>query len=138
MTWRDDVARLRQLDPKHILIMCVANSARSQMAEGLARSLAPEDVRISSAGSYPWSVNPLAIEALSEIGLDISGQVSQGVEEFEGEIVDVVITLCAEEVCPAWLGEAEHFHWPQRDPQDLDDFRAVRDELKRRLELIFS
>lgn len=133
MTWRDDVARLRQLDPGHILIMCVANSARSQMAEGLARSLAPEGVRISSAGSYPWPVNPLAIEALSEIGLDMSGHVSQSVEEFQGEIVDVVITLCAEEVCPTWLGEAEHFHWPLRDPQDLDDFRAVRNELRRRM-----
>ncbi|MBC8367721.1 arsenate reductase ArsC [bacterium] len=137
MTWRDDIVRLHQLAPKHILFMCVANSARSQMAEGLARSLAPEELRVSSAGSYPWTVNPLAIDALAEIGIDISDHESKSVADLEGEVVDVVITLCAEEVCPTWLGEAEHFHWPQRDPQDLDDFRAVRDELKRRFETWF-
>ncbi len=137
MTWREDIDRLRAADPKHILFMCVANSARSQMAEGLARALAPEDVKISSAGSYPWTVNPLAIEALDEIGIDISDHVSTSVDEIEGSDVDAVITLCAEEVCPIWLGNCTRVHWPQRDPQDLDDFRAVRDELRRRFEAWF-
>ncbi len=138
MTWREDIERLRAVAPKHILFMCVANSARSQMAEGLARTMAPSKVKISSAGSYPWTVNPLAVEALDEIGIDISGHASTSVDEFEGEGVDVVITLCAEEVCPVWLGEAERVHWPMRDPQDLDDFRAVRDELRRRFEVWFG
>jgi len=133
MTWRDDIKRLRAAAPKHILFMCVANSARSQMAEGLARSIAPADVKISSAGSYPWAVNPLAVEALAEISIDISANESKSVDEIDAAGVDAVITLCAEEVCPAWLGEALHAHWPLRDPQDMDDFRAGRDELRRRL-----
>lgn len=133
MTWRNDITRLRAAAPMHILFMCVANSARSQMAEGLARSLAPAGVKISSAGSYPWTVNPLAIEALTEIDLDISRSESKSVDEIDAEDVDAVITLCAEEVCPAWLGEAMHVHWPLRDPQDCDDFRSVRDELRRRI-----
>jgi len=118
--------------------MCVANSARSQMAEGLARALAPAGVEISSAGSYPWRVNPLAVEAMAEVGIDISGQESKSVDAIDGDDVDAVLTLCAEEVCPAWLGEAERAHWPLRDPKDLEDFRAVRDELRRRIAALFD
>ena len=80
---------------------CVANSARSQMAEGIARSLAPTDVKISSAGSAPSKVNSLAVRVLAEIGIDATGQRSKSVNDIPPDDVDAVITLCAEEVCPS-------------------------------------
>jgi arsenate reductase len=142
--WEADAALLREAAPRHILFLCVANSARSQLAEGIARSLAPPGVRISSAGSVPTSVRPQAVEVLREVGIDISGQRSKGVGEIEGP-VDAVITLCAEEVCPVWLESARRLHWGLPDPaavegsdlERLDAFRATRDELLRRLRVLF-
>jgi len=124
-----------------VLFLCVANSARSQMAEGIARSLAGDRVPIQSAGSAPSGVNPLAARVLSEIGIDISGQRSKSVGEIDRAAVDTVITLCAEEVCPVYLGGARRLHWPLPDPagrggseeESLERFRAVRDELRRRI-----
>ena len=144
--WKADAAALRAAPPKHLLFLCVANSARSQMAEGIARSLAPSSTRISSAGSKPSQVNPLAIAALREIGLDLSGHHSKSVEEIPREGVDAVITLCAEEVCPVWLGQARRYHWGLPDPagagkddaEQLQSFRDVRDELRRRLSVVFG
>jgi arsenate reductase len=115
------------------------------MAEGIARSLASAGTRVSSAGSVPTSLRPEAVAALAEIGIDISGQRSKGVDEVEGP-VDAVITLCAEEVCPVWLGPARRLHWGLPDPaaaggspeERLDAFRAVRDELIRRLAVLFG
>lgn len=125
-----------------ILFLCVANSARSQMAEGLARQLLP-GLRIQSAGSRPSRVNPYALEALAEEGIDASAQTSKSVQDIDPATVDLVITLCAEEVCPAFLGRAERLHWPIPDPASDDPaltpedlrarFRAGRDELRRRL-----
>lgn len=143
--WLLEVAVLRSLEPRHVLFLCVANSARSQLAEGIARSLAPEGVRVSSAGSEPTSVRPEAVEVLREIGIDISDQRSKGMEEVERP-VDTVITLCAEEACPAWLERAWRLHWPLADPaaargepeERLDAFRRVRDELRRRLGALFG
>lgn len=143
--WRSEAAALRALRPRHILFLCVANSARSQMAEGIARSLAPPGVTISSAGSEPASVRPLAIAVLKEIGIDISGHRSKGLEAVDAGSVDAVITLCAEEVCPAFLGKAHRVHWGLPDPAAaegneetrLDAFRSVRDELRRRLKALF-
>jgi arsenate reductase len=144
--WKADAAQLRASPPSHLLFLCVANSARSQMAEGIARSLAPASTRISSAGSKPSRVNPLAIAALREIGVDITGHASKSVEEIPREGVDAVITLCAEEVCPVWLGKAARYHWGLPDPagagandaQQLQAFRDVRDELRRRLSVVFG
>src|ERR671937_1258090 len=102
--WRADAEALRAMRPRHILFLCVANSARSQMAEGIARSLAPESVRISSAGSKPSNVSPFAIRALDEIGIDIRGHRSKSVDDIDPADVDAVITLCDEEVCPIFLG----------------------------------
>lgn len=124
-----------------LLFLCVANSARSQMAEGIARSLAGDRVPIQSAGSAPSWVNPLAVRTLSEIGIDISGQRSKSVDEIDREAVGIVITLCAEEVCPLYLGAARRLHWPLLDPAGHDEaeetslarFREVRDELRRRI-----
>jgi protein-tyrosine-phosphatase len=136
---------LRALAPRHILFLCVANSARSQLAEGIARSLAPVGVTISSAGSEPGVLNPLAVRALAELGLGSAGQRSKGVDEVAADTVDAVITLCAEEVCPAWLGPAHRVHWGLPDPASaaggeearLDAFRQVRDELRLRLARLF-
>ena len=144
--WRTEAAELRAMQPRHILFLCVANSARSQMAEGIARSLAPQGVTVSSAGSAPAPVRPQAIRVLNEIGIDISGHRSKGLESIDAGSVDAVITLCAEEVCPVFLGKAHRVHWGLPDPARvigteetlLDAFRSVRDELRRRLEVLFG
>lgn len=124
-----------------LLFLCVANSARSQMAEGIARQLAGDSLRVQSAGSQPSRLNPLAAAALAEIGVDSSAQRSKSVDEIDPATVDTVITLCAEEVCPVFLGAARRLHWPLPDPAghvesaaaSLERFRAVRDELRSRL-----
>jgi arsenate reductase len=116
------------------------------MAEGIARSLAPQGVRVSSAGSSPAPVRPQAIRVLNEIGIDISGYRSKGVESIDAGSVDAVITLCAEEVCPVFLGKAHRVHWGLPDPAGitgpeesrLNAFRSVRDELLRRLKVLFG
>ncbi len=143
--WHVESALLRATAPKHVLFLCVANSARSQLGEGIGRSLAPGDVRISSAGSAPTSVRPQAVEVLQEIGIDITGHRSTGLDEVERP-VDAVITLCAEEVCPVWLEDARRLDWALPDPagvegseeQQLEAFRAVRDELLMRLGVLFG
>lgn len=126
-----------------VLFLCVANSARSQMAEGLARRLFGRRVAVASAGSRPSRVNPYAIEALAEVGIDLAGHHSKSVEDIERDGVELVITLCAEEVCPVWLGAARRLHWPLPDPATDDPtvtpdalrarFRAARDAILARL-----
>ena len=126
---------------KGILFLCVANSARSQMAEGIARSIAPAGIRVWSAGSSPSRVRPEAIAVLREIGVDISNHRSKAVAEVPVSEVDTVITLCAEEVCPVHLGSARRIHWGLPDPaaalgsdeRRLAAFREIRDELRRRI-----
>ena len=130
---------------KHILFMCVANSARSQMAQGLARAMAPADVKISSAGSTPTSVRPEAIAALSLKGIDISAHFSKTVDDIDTESVTTVITLCANEVCPVFLRAVEQIHWGLPDPaavdaslkERLEAFCSVRDEIERLLKDYF-
>jgi protein-tyrosine-phosphatase len=137
--WIEDVARLRTAHPRGVLFLCVANSARSQMAEGIARSLVPPGTGVWSAGSRPTGVRPEAVAVLAEIGLDISHHRSKAVAEVPADRVDTVITLCGEEECPLFLGNARRVHWGLPDPaaapaeQRLDAFRSVRDELRRRL-----
>jgi protein-tyrosine-phosphatase len=127
--------------PRDILFLCVNNSARSQMAEGIARFLAPASVRVSSAGSRPTEVHPLAVQALKEIGIDISGQSAKGLDAIDKESVDLVITLCADQVCPYFPGRVEQLHWPLDDPAEahnLDAYRRTRDELNIRLKRLFQ
>ena len=94
---------------------------------------------MQSAGSSPSRVHPLAIQAMAEIGIDITAQHSKSVDAIDPATVDLVITLCAEEVCPVYLGKAERRHWPLPDPAAiagdtaLDGFRQVRDELAQRI-----
>ncbi len=127
-----------------VLFLCVANSARSQMAEGLARELLPE-ARVASAGSAPGaSVQPLAVRAMAERGIDISRHRPKGIHSLDAdflESLDYVITLCAEEVCPVVPGRARRVHWPILDPAAqagdeaarLEAYRRARDEIASRL-----
>lgn len=145
LSWEAEAAELRTLRPRHFLFLCVANSARSQMAEGIARSLAPASVKISSAGSAPSKVSPLAIRVLAELGIDATAQYSKSVNDIPRDDVGAVITLCAEEECPVFLGKARRYHWGLPDPGGTGDeaaklasFRAVRDELRRRLAVVFA
>lgn len=130
-----------------LLFLCVANSARSQLAEGLARALFGTTVRVQSAGSRPSRVHPNAIAVMREVGIDIdidiAQQHSKSVDAIDPSTVQLVITLCAEEVCPVWPGRIARLHWPLPDPATsdpsvspdamLDRFRAARDEIRRRL-----
>lgn len=128
-----------------ILFLCVANSARSQIAEALARRLAPPGVRVFSAGSEPGTINPLAVQVLREAGVDTSTQHSKGLDAVPLDDVDLVVTLCAEEVCPLFPRPVRKLHWPLADParaagtdaERLAAFRAVRDELAARLPALF-
>lgn len=127
-----------------LLFLCVANSARSQMAEGLARTLFNDRISVQSAGSEPSTVNPYAVEVMRELGVDLGSHRSKSVQTISPETVGTVITLCAEEVCPLFLGNVRRLHWPLPDPASQDPaisrdellrrFRSVRDELKARLE----
>jgi arsenate reductase (thioredoxin) len=127
-----------------ILFLCVANSARSQMAEGLARARFGDAVRVQSAGSDAAGVNPIAVKVLAELGIDISAQTSKTVDKIDPTTVDTVVTLCAEEVCPVYLAKARRVHWPLPDPtagggseeEQVERFRKTRDELKRRIETL--
>jgi protein-tyrosine-phosphatase len=137
--WKQDADELRARHPKHILFICYANSARSQMAEGIARSLAPQGVRISSAGSIAARVHPLSIQALSEIGIDISANHSKCISELDLGDIDAVITLCSDEACALFPDQAVQLHWPLPDPsRTLDGFRQVRDELLKRIRYLFA
>jgi arsenate reductase len=128
---------------KGVLFLCVANSARSQMAEGIARTLLPDGVKVWSAGSRPTRVRPEAIAVLREIGIDIAGHHAKAVSDIPAAQVDTVITLCGEEECPVFLGQATRLHWGLPDPaapdatanhdEVLARFRAVRDELRGRI-----
>jgi len=132
--------------PKGILFLCVANSARSQMAEGIARSLVPPGVKIWSAGSRPTSVRPEAVAVLKEIGIDISQYRSKAVTGIPAAEVDTVITLCGEEECPIFPGEVKRLYWGLPDPaavigskqEVLAAFRNMRDELLRRITAFFA
>lgn len=126
-----------------VLILCTGNSARSQMAEGLLRALAGGQMEVFSAGAKPSTVNPFAIEAMSERGIDISGQRSKHLNEYINQPFDYVITVCdhAAESCPLFPGRAERIHWSFPDPaaaQGSDEerlriFRRVRDDIEARL-----
>lgn len=129
-----------------ILFLCVANSARSQMAEGLGRMIFGERVPVMSAGSEPSTVNPYAIEVMRELGVDLGAHRSKSVQTIDPTAIGWVITLCAEEVCPAFLGKARRLHWPIPDPASKDPtipreemlarFRAARDTIRGKLEAL--
>ncbi len=131
---------------KGLLFLCVQNSARSQMAEGLARAIFADAVRVQNAGSTPTGVNPLAVAAMAEIGIDISAQTSKSVDRIETSTVATVIALCSDELCPVFPGNARRLHWPIADPaapdsslgdaERLAKFRLARDQIKARIEVL--
>lgn len=114
------------------------------MAEGLARKMFGSRVAVQSAGSEPSQVNPYAIEVMREVGVDLTSHRSKSVQTIDPATVDTVITLCAEEVCPVFLGGARRIHWPIPDPASTDPsipreemltrFRAARDRIQEHLE----
>jgi len=130
-------------DTNNILFLCVANSARSQIAEGLGRILLGDRVSVMSAGSEPSKVNPYAVEVMRELGVDLTTHHSKSVQTIDATTVGTVITLCEEEVCPAFLGTARRLHWPTSDPASNDRslprdemlgrFRVARDTIRRKI-----
>jgi len=130
-------------DQTRVLILCTGNSARSQMAEGLLRHDGGDAFVVESAGLEPSFVRPEAIEAMREIGIDISGQHSKSLEKFIGQPFDYVITVCdnANQNCPIFSGAKRRIHWSVEDPASvggteetrLKAFRIARDDLRERL-----
>jgi arsenate reductase len=131
-----------------VLFLCTGNSCRSQMAEGLLRQLAGDQFEVASAGTEPRSVNPLAIAAMREIGVDISGHRSKSVKEFLGRHFTYVITVCesANERCPVFPGTVKRLHWRLQDPaatvgseaQRMEVFRRVRDDIAERVRALVA
>jgi arsenate reductase len=127
-----------------VLFLCTHNSARSQMAEGLLRHLAGDRFEAMSAGTEATHVRPLAVMAMGEIGVDISGQESKTLDRYLKELFDYVITVCddANEACPFFPGAAKRLHWSFEDPskaegtdgERLEVFRRVRDRIKDRVQ----
>ena len=133
---------------KRVLFLCTHNSARSQMAEGLLRNMAGDRFDVFSAGTERTYVQPLAIDAMREIGIDITAQTSKTLDELEGQTFDYVITVCdrANESCPILPGTTERIHWSFEDPtaatgtdeQRLRAFRTVRDAFQQRLRIFLT
>lgn len=121
----------------HVLILCTGNSCRSQMAEGILRHYGGSRFVVESAGTGPSSVNPIAIQVMQEIGIDISHHRSKHLDEFKDRNFDYVITVCdnAKESCPVYLKAAQKLHWSFPDPPHgkevtgdvVAEFRKVRD-----------
>jgi len=128
---------------QRVLFLCTHNSARSQMAEGLLRKLAGDRFEVASAGTEATHVRPLAIEAMAELGIDISKQESKTLDRYLGEPFDAVITVCdqAAEACPVFPGARRRLHWSFPDPskaagtreEQLAVYRQVRDDLAKHI-----
>ena len=128
---------------QRVLFLCTANSCRSQMAEGIVNSLLGDRFEAFSAGTRATFVNPLAVKVLQEIGIDISGHRSKEVSEFDGQMFDLVITLCgsARDSCPLFYGGTKTIHIGFDDPagatgteeEIMAEFRRVRDDLRERI-----
>jgi len=131
-------------ETKKVLFICTANSARSQMAEGLLRALGSRRWEVQSAGVFSSYVHPLAIRAMEEIGIDISKQTSKSITRFVKKKFDYIITLCddAAKSCPNFPGAGKRYHWSFEDPaaaigtveERLAEFRKARDKLKIKIE----
>jgi arsenate reductase (thioredoxin) len=129
---------------KKVLFVCTGNSVRSQMAEGLLKTLGDGRWEVRSAGIIKSYVHPLAIRVMEEIGIDISRQASKSMDKFVNEKFDYVITLCdhAAQFCPTFGGQGKQLHWPFEDPagaagtteERLAVFRRIRDGIKMKIE----
>ena len=130
------------MKPK-VLFLCTGNSCRSQMAEGFLRHRAGDQFEVASAGTHPSTLNSEAVEAMREVGIDISIHRSKGIGELLGQHFNYVITVCgrAKESCPIFPGATYQYHWPFDDPAAAKGsseerkavFRRVRDEIAQRI-----
>src|SRR5581483_5562619 len=122
--FRAEVTNMGLSKPK-VLFLCTGNSARSQMAEGYLRHVAGHRFDALSAGTEPKGLNPLAVEAMREIGIDISQQKSKDVREFLGQLIPYVVTVCdrAKEHCPIFPGSFKSLHWGLQDPATAEGTR---------------
>jgi arsenate reductase (thioredoxin) len=127
---------------QRILFLCVQNSARSQMAEGMARHFLGHQADVASAGSQPGlRIHPMAIAVMAEIGIDISHHKPKSLEDFDIKKFDIVVTLCAEEQCPILPSQVKKMSWALPDPagHDLPDdqlikkFRKIRDDIRKKV-----
>ena len=126
---------------QRVLFLCTGNSARSQMTEGLLRHIAEDQFEVFSAGTRPAGLNPNAVKAMAEIGINIGGSRSKSMDEFAGQQFDFVFTVCdnAKEACPIFPGGGRRLHQSFEDPaaapadQQLGVFRKVRDQIADRL-----
>jgi arsenate reductase (thioredoxin) len=135
--------RITSMTKQRVLFLCTGNSARSQMAEGYLRHVAGDQFEVASAGINPTTVNPLAIKAMQEIGVDIAGHQSKAAGTLLGQHYQYVITVCdnARERCPIFPGVVTRIHWPLDDPAAARGtetersavFRRVRDEIVERV-----
>jgi arsenate reductase len=133
-----------EMPMQRVLILCTHNSARSQMAEGLLRHMAADRFEVESAGTVETRVDPFAIAAMKELGIDISSHTSKTLDRFLDQRWDCVITVCdnANESCPFFPGAASRLHWSFEDPsaakgsddEKLAAFRRIRDQIRERLE----
>ncbi len=135
---------LREVDKRRVLFVCTHNSARSQMAEGWLRHLAGDRYDAHSAGMEATLVRQLAVEAMAEVGVNISGQESKTLDRYLGEPWDYVVTVCdsANQACPVFPGGKRRLHWSIPDPsaargteeEQLTVYRRVRDNIRERIE----
>lgn len=145
-TWETEAATLHACGARHALILSRSNSARGQMAEGIARALAPREVRISSAGARRGSVDPLAVRVLAELSVNVSDQHPKAIGEVDVSDVQAVLVVSEEDPTPEALRGVLRVHWPLPDPaagggtadEKLARYRAVRNELRRRLIRVFA
>ena len=131
------------MNKQRVLFLCTHNSARSQMAEAFLLSLAGDRFEVASAGTQVTRVHPLAIRAMADLGIDLSGHTSKIVDQFVDQPWDYVITVCdaANETCPVFPKKSSRLHWSFQDPsqatgnddQRVEVFRRVRDQIKRRI-----
>lgn len=132
---------------KGVLFLCTGNSCRSQMAEGFAKVVAPDDVPVFSAGTFPAGLSSRAVKVMKEIGIDISSHYSKRIDDIPVDEIETVITLCdsADKLCPSFPGK-RRLHWPIMDPvgaigneeKVLHKFREARDEIKDKVEKFFK
>jgi arsenate reductase (thioredoxin) len=133
---------------QRVLFLCTGNSARSQMAEGLLRHLAGHRFDVASAGTHPVGLNPLAVQAMQELRVDLSGHRSKNMSEFTNQTFEYVVTVCdrAKDACPRWPHAATLLHWSFEDPaaaggteaDRLHAFRTIRDQIRTRIDAFIS
>jgi arsenate reductase len=131
--------------PVRVLFLCTGNSARSQMAEGFLRMMGGEHFAVFSAGTDPKTLHPMAVQAMQEVNIDISGQRSKDLSEFLAQEFDYIITVCdrARDNCPTFPGDTERIHWSFDDPaaaigndeERIKVFRRVRNEIRNRISI---